>query len=298
MKSKVTVEIGDKIENLYIQDIYRKYFTNKKGQKRSELICTCLCDCGKTKDIRIREIKTDLAKSCGCRRYKTGKEHKGWKGYEEITGKYWSGLKAYAVRDNIFDLKIEDAWKLYLEQNKICAVTGKEIGFEQEYVDCTARIQRLDPHKSFCIENVRWVHKEVTKTPRAGANHKQWKGYAEIHGAFWGDICNSAKERNFAMEITIEQAWDLFIKQDRKCVLSGVDLFFYTHYKYKKTSPVEGTASLDRRDSSKGYTIDNVQWIHKDIQFMKMQTKEDKFINWCHVISKYQLDKEKSIQKV
>ena len=44
------------------------------------------------------------------------------------------------------------------------------------------------------------------------------------------------------------------------------------------------TASLDRIDSNKGYTIDNVQWVHKDINKMKMDLEEDVFIDNCKLI--------------
>jgi hypothetical protein len=62
-------------------------------------------------------------------------------------------------------------------------------------------------------------------------------------------------------------------------------------YKLSKLSglPIEfgtkgrelGTASLDRIDSTKGYTPENVQWLHKDINQMKMDLTEQKFIDLC-----------------
>lgn len=36
------------------------------------------------------------------------------------------------------------------------------------------------------------------------------------------------------------------------------------------------TASLDRIDSSKGYTIDNVWWIHKQLNWMKWDLTIDR----------------------
>jgi hypothetical protein len=44
------------------------------------------------------------------------------------------------------------------------------------------------------------------------------------------------------------------------------------------------TASLDRKDSSKGYTKDNVQWIHKTINFMKGQMSDQEFVSWCKLV--------------
>ena len=46
-------------------------------------------------------------------------------------------------------------------------------------------------------------------------------------------------------------------------------------------------ASIDRIDSSKGYTEDNVQWVHKNVNNMKMQTSHQDFLNWCKLITEY-----------
>jgi peroxiredoxin family protein len=64
--------------------------------------------------------------------------------------------------------------------------------------------------------------------------------------------------------------------------LSGIEIYHRKYIVNRKAGL--GTASLDRKDSSKGYTKDNIQWIHKDLQKMKMDMPEDKFINWCNLI--------------
>ena len=48
------------------------------------------------------------------------------------------------------------------------------------------------------------------------------------------------------------------------------------------------TASLDRIDNSLGYTLENTQWVHQDLNFMKNKLPESKFINWCKIVSDYQ----------
>ena len=47
--------------------------------------------------------------------------------------------------------------------------------------------------------------------------------------------------------------------------------------KFKKRHNDSKTASLDRIDSSKGYTEDNIQWVHKDVNQMKMDLPEQRF---------------------
>ena len=45
-----------------------------------------------------------------------------------------------------------------------------------------------------------------------------------------------------------------------------------------------GTASLDRIDSNKGYVTDNIQWVHKDINYMKSDLDEQQFIHYCRLV--------------
>jgi hypothetical protein len=41
---------------------------------------------------------------------------------------------------------------------------------------------------------------------------------------------------------------------------------------------------LDRIDSSKGYLEDNVQWVHKDFQKIKLDLTEDSLLDWAKKI--------------
>lgn len=82
--------------------------------------------------------------------------------------------------------------------------------------------------------------------------------------------------------------WELFLKQDRKCALSGVPLSFEgktMENRYASTS--KKTASLDRIDSTKGYIKGNVQWVHKIVNLMKQTTNQDEFIEWCRKVAEH-----------
>ena len=81
----------------------------------------------------------------------------------------------------------------------------------------------------------------------------------------------------------MEYAWDIFIQQKGKCALTGLNITFAETARQRKFA----TASLDRIDSSKGYIKDNVQWIHKDIQRMKMDLSEEKFLDLCQKVVKH-----------
>lgn len=51
------------------------------------------------------------------------------------------------------------------------------------------------------------------------------------------------------------------------------------------------SASLDRIDSKKSYTVDNVQWVHKDVNWMKNKFDQDYFIEMCGRIADHQKEK-------
>jgi len=109
-----------------------------------------------------------------------------------------------------------------------------------------------------------------------------WKGYGEISSSYFSSLEHGAKKRNLEFNITIQEIWELFLRQNRKCALSNLEMSF----RHKKGERADATASLDRIDSSKGYTSDNIQWIYKDLQFMKNDFSEDYFIEMCSAIHK------------
>lgn len=120
---------------------------------------------------------------------------------------------------------------------------------------------------------------------RTGKDHPSWKGHGDISAKFWHhNIVRSANgekgRKEIPLEVTIENVWDLFLQQDRKCALSGIKLRFP-----RTSGNNEWTASLDRIDSSKGYTKNNIQWVHKDINVMKNKYNNEYFIQTCKRIA-------------
>jgi hypothetical protein len=113
--------------------------------------------------------------------------------------------------------------------------------------------------------------------------HANWTGYGEISGTYWRNVQIAAKFRKIEFSITIESAWELFLKQNRKCALTGEPLIFARQIS-GKVQPNMQTASLDRIDSEGAYFDDNIQWVHRDINKMKFDFPESKFIEWCRKV--------------
>lgn len=119
---------------------------------------------------------------------------------------------------------------------------------------------------------------------KLGRNSSLWKGYEQISGSFMYLLKDGAKRRNHKFDLTAEQLWNLYIKQNKRCALSGLTLYF-AESRYKDRQ--KQTASLDRIDSSKGYTIDNVQWVHKIINMMKQDYSNEYFIKMCTKVNEW-----------
>lgn len=117
---------------------------------------------------------------------------------------------------------------------------------------------------------------------KCGNKHHFFKGYKEISQSVFNKIRQKAIDRNLVFDVSIEDIYDIFISQKKLCAISGVPIKFKISYKD------EQTASLDRIDSSKPYTKDNVQWVHKKVNTMKWNISQNEFIEWCKVIACHQ----------
>ncbi len=111
-----------------------------------------------------------------------------------------------------------------------------------------------------------------------GSGNGRFKGHRDIRGTVWSHIKNGALNRGIQFLLSIEEVWDLYEKQERRCALTGMPIVFN---KLCENS----TASLDRIDSSKAYTLDNVWWVHKDVNVMKNIYSVEYFVDVCKLVA-------------
>jgi hypothetical protein len=107
----------------------------------------------------------------------------------------------------------------------------------------------------------------------SGKNNPNWKGFGEIPGEAFNRVRSGANTRNIPLEITPEELHSLWIKQGRRCALTGLPLI------------MGDTASLDRIDSLKSYCVGNVQWVHKTINLMKNDFSQEVFVEMCRQVA-------------
>ncbi len=101
------------------------------------------------------------------------------------------------------------------------------------------------------------------------------------------------RTRNIKFDITLEDLYQKFEEQGGLCMLSGKTMTtFFTH----RLRPLNGrkqrieknyfNISIDRIDSLKDYTFDNIQLVCSCVNMMKGEIPENMFLEFCKAIAK------------
>lgn len=106
----------------------------------------------------------------------------------------------------------------------------------------------------------------------------QHKGYYKdaLRASFVHKYKTGADTRGIEWSVEFDDLADLLIEQDFKCALSGTPI---------QAMELSNNASLDRIDSSKGYVEGNVQWVLSEINMMKQQYSQERFIELCCAVA-------------
>jgi hypothetical protein len=109
----------------------------------------------------------------------------------------------------------------------------------------------------------------------SGVDHNNWKGLTVLPITYINSVKRRSVLKNIEYKISEEYLFDLYKQQNGLCRYSNLPLLI---------SLSEFTASIDRIDSSKGYIEGNVQWVHKDVNYIKYNLSEEEFIKICKLI--------------
>jgi hypothetical protein len=102
---------------------------------------------------------------------------------------------------------------------------------------------------------------------------------------------SGAKSRGLLFDITTDDVDKLYEVQNKKCALSGIDIIFNSNYIKGNGKIINGNASIDRIDSGKGYTKNNIQLVDKHVNKAKWDRSQESFIEMCCRIADYQRSK-------
>jgi dCMP deaminase len=244
---------GKKFGYLLVLKEGNKKPVGSHGKKRGTWLCRCEY-CGKEKEMLTINLKRST--SCGCGggilRYN----------FKDLTGERFGFLTV----DRLLEEKSKTRGALWL-----CKC------------DCGEEI--ILPSNSLTSNN--------TKTCRKKSNHymneldpKHFR-CGDIPLSHINAIKQNAIKRNLEFNVSPEFLWELFLKQNKKCALTGDDICF-TENRNASLYRYETTASLDRIDSKKGYTEENVRWVHKYINRMINIHEDKEFIKICKkVVNNY-----------
>jgi hypothetical protein len=87
----------------------------------------------------------------------------------------------------------------------------------------------------------------------------------------------SGDRRKFEVLVTLEDLKNLWEKQKGRCA--------YTQLPLTPEGHQLNTMSIDRIDSSKHYTVDNIQFVCVPVNRMKLDLEESVFLNLCFMIA-------------
>lgn len=278
--------------------------------KNKTYIWECECACGNRTKVSASCLKSGSTKTCGCARFgqkrpqKKGRESCSWRGYGDISGNYFSGIKVSAKNRGIdFDISIKDIWDIYLSQNKKCYLSGITVSFDGKS-NSTASIDRVDSNKGYSLNNIKICHKNVNKmkwnlsldnfinlchiitqysnkniiTQKIDINKK-----LEIYNGYYRDLLYNAQKRNKSFEILKSDIELILLKQNMKCALSGINLIIPTNIKEYRSRNFN--MSVDRKNNNKGYFLSNIHIIDKTINQSRKDITLQRYKYLCKKIS-------------
>jgi hypothetical protein len=116
------------------------------------------------------------------------------------------------------------------------------------------------------------------------------KRRSSLEGYMTFKLHQMRKRRNTQAEqtdvyVTLENLMDMWKRQEGRCAMTGTPM---THSHLKEDiGRVITNASVDRIDSKKPYTLDNIHFVCAIVNRMKWEWNKNLFVTWCIKIADY-----------
>jgi hypothetical protein len=204
------------------------------------------------------------------------------------------------IKEKLEEFKINREIRGSIDYSNIKKIEANGFKVVGEYKGCHHNIDVICPH---CDKQFSGYanHLVYGRTKSCGCQSEQgkssWTGYKSISGKQFWTIEANAKKCGYGNKdkirceffLSIEDIWNQYIKQDRKCIYTKLPLFW-------DCSNIRGNASVDRINSDKDYTIDNIQIIHKYVNIMKQAFSHDFFIYISSLVGNNNFDENNFLE--
>lgn len=220
--------------------------TKQLDSMNGRRIYECQCECGKIINVIGRYLKNGDRSSCGCKR---GLHHR-----LDLSNKVFGDLKV---------LCIDEKSKLGKGLKWICQCS---CGNTKSILSNSLMSERTRSCGCLQLKSVSGKHM-----------------YREIPIRYYNSIISNAKKRGISFDLSLDEINTKFLEQNKKCYYTGLDIGFLDEI--LENNNRTNSASVDRIDSSKGYSVDNIRLVHKDINKMKNIFTHNQFIDYINKIS-------------
>lgn len=293
MPTRLKIEIGTKYGTWTVL----KEIINETHKR----IFVCKCQCGHESEVTLVQLnrKPKTCKQCMNSKSKytdiTGQKINSWTIlYRDIDTKKWMCKCDCGTQQLISYSELQYGKRTHCKQcqyykNGIIPTVGEVYG-DWTLVDISVDPKHgLKVYKCQC-KCGRYIKKKYielnSKIKVEGCGYCRTEiGYEDISNRYFNAIKKGASSRNIEFNITIQDIWDQYIKQNRKCFYTGTEIIF-ERKPLRNRGLINQTASIDRIDSTKGYTKDNIHIVHKSINVMKSSLSSDDFIQLCNIVAK------------
>lgn len=138
---------------------------------------------------------------------------------------------------------------------------------------CNSEITHL--RRNYCIgaHNIKQPCKRCSNI----SNHPSGM-VGSVRLSWYESFFKSAISRGYSWELTPEVINEMYDEQDGLCALSGLSIGW-------SKIGWDHTASIDRIDNNIGYTLDNIQLVHKKINMMRGSLTVDEFKELCAAVT-------------
>jgi hypothetical protein len=180
--------IGKKFGRLTVID---EFYVNKSGNRRKYF--RCLCDCGNEVDIRVDQVKSGRAKSCGCFALESKSSRSKTHGMSsDRLYHIWLGMKARCYNENKTSynhyggrgIKVCERWHVF--ENFHMDMSESYQNHVLKYGESGTTIDRTDVNGDYEPKNCIWASMSL----QAFNKRKGINSTSGVTGVSWSNLCS------------------------------------------------------------------------------------------------------------